>query len=155
MKPKLEILILVIVTVVLCCAQTSYTAPTRYGKFHVLLYYNYILHVYKLVLDYGQVLSVSAENMLSDSKVDSSMIAKLLQEVLSSAQGSPVKLPLTLPSQIQDQGQANKQMKALVEATEEQMMVDNHTSKEELEKALQQLFDMPSFPIIRLYPNDG
>ena len=83
------------------------------------------------------------------------MTAKLLQTILSSAQGSPVKLPLTLPAQRQDQGQADEQMKVLVKAIGEQMMVDTHGSKEELERALQQLFDMPSFPIIRLYPNDG
>ena len=46
-------------------------------------------------------------------------------------------------------------MKVLVEAIGKQMLVDTHGSQEELERALQQLFDVPSFPIIHLYPNDG
>ena len=43
----------------------------------------------------------------------------------------------------------------MIEATGKQMAVGSHVSQEELQRALQQLFDMPSFPIIHLYPNDG
>lgn len=108
------------------------------------------------------MLRVSAENIPLQSKdnqhqVDNSLTVELLQAALNSIQGSPgeVKLPLTLPTQRQDQGLANEQMKALVEAIGKQMLVDTRGSQEELERALQQLFDMPSFPIIHLYPNDG
>lgn len=96
------------------------------------------------------MMSVYAESTPSQSKdnqhqADNSQTFKLLQAALSSAQ---VELPLT-------QGQANERMKVLaqVEAIGKQMMANG--SQEELQRALQQIFDMPSFPIIRLYPNDG
>lgn len=96
------------------------------------------------------MMSVYTESTPSQSKdnqhqADNSQTFKLLQAALSSAQ---VELPLT-------QGQANERMKVLaqVEAIGKQMMANG--SQEELQRALQQIFDMPSFPIIRLYPNDG
>ncbi len=101
--------------------------------------------------------SVYAESIPSQSKdagnqhqVDNSQIFKLLQAVLSSAQGSPGQIKLALT-----QDQANERMKVLAqdEAIGKQMMAI--VSPEELRRALEQLFDMPSFPIIHLYPNDG
>ena len=90
------------------------------------------------------MMSVYAESTPKDNQhqVDNSQTFKLLQAALSSDQ---VKLPLT-------QGQANEQMQVL-EAIGKLMMANG--SQEKLQRALQQIFDMPSFPIIRLYPNDG
>ena len=87
---------------------------------------------------------VSAQNLPSEvnqHRVDNSeTIIKLLQAALSTAQGS------TDDEQMKD---------ALVQAIGEEITTDTQDSQEKLERALQQLFDMPSFPIIRLYPNDG
>ena len=111
------------------------------------------------------MLSLYAESIPSQSKDnqhqpgDSSLPVKVLLAALSSAQDSPgeVSPPLAVPTQKLDyQGQANEQMIALVEAIiSKQTMANSHGSQEKLERAFQQLFDMPSFPIVCLYPNDG
>lgn len=135
--------ILVVVTVVVYSVQTSYTAPTEHGKLILGTSYTSIKSEL-LVADYRQMMSVHAESTPKDNQyqVDNSQTFKLLQAALSSDQ---VKLPLT-------QGQANEQMQVL-EAIGKQMIANG--SQEELQRALQQIFDMPSFPIIRLYPSDG
>ena len=92
--------------------------------------------------------------------IRTSLPVKLFLAALSSTQDSPgeVKLPLALLTQRLDhQGQANEQTIALVEAIiSKQMMVNSRgrLTGGTRERALQQLFDMPSFPIIHLYPND-
>ena len=87
---------------------------------------------------------------------------KLLQ-ALRRAKSQGIKFSITLPAQNEQQdiedrtiqssptgkGHWNEQMRALVRAIAQEITDDTQDSQE---KALQQLFDMISVPIITLYP---